>query len=754
MELDAHFILETKVRESGKEDVFQKVLTCDCINCNYLIPSIPLFSNPNCLCHCLTILNDIKEEVLEMKIDRRTNYYILDRNNIYILKNLTEKIKIIKNELNKHNISDFLSNNSCENYENCLKRINNFVKNTIGKNLINIPIFKNPIKIYKEFKLEITIIENLNVLEKCKKCNKNYLNFLKNAIINLNDSIFIKKYLKFEHLIKNKIDHNSLKLILGDIFVSKKIENKENITEKHLRQINEYNLFPFHIIIYENANSIENFYKVESLYKNDETRKVLNWIENKLKSIDYGFSGDEFLNLNDSLNQRKNLIKSFLDENFDHLNPQWKQFLIYYATFKTTGFLFLFPFLIDDSIEEIFIDRPNTEIYIDHREFGRCKTNIILSENELKRFITIIRIESNMPLDEMHPSLKAEIITEFFQVRATIIINPLSTDGYILIIRKMRKKDFSLTELIKNGTISVEAAGYLLFNLYHKRNIVVIGPPGSGKTTLINSLDILTPNHWRKMYIEDVIESIDQSEISQHQIRISVKLQNNFENLNFSKEFQVREALHRTPDMIYLGEIINSSSVNAFFFLLKVGLRSGLSTSHGETPELIVKRWMIEDQISINSIKDLDIIVQLARVNDVNKIKRRVIKISELEFDDNNNYNFISFFKRNALADKLENLYNKLENIYNKSPVINKIKNSNIEPLDFDSFYNEISFYIFILTKMLENEILDNSRLNKILNKYWILNKKKKIKDWGLLKKLMNDYMNQTSNEDNKWIGS
>ncbi|MHA1268204.1 MAG: ATPase, T2SS/T4P/T4SS family [Candidatus Helarchaeota archaeon] len=740
MELDAHFNLESKNSENDNKNLGRDNLICDCINCNFLTLSKPLFSNPNCLDHCFKILYSLKnKEINEIKINRRINYYILNKQNIQILNELMETIISFKNNLFKANISNFVLDNTCDKYKNCLKRINNFINNTFGKDLTNIPIFKDPIKTFKEIDLEIKINIRQKTMQKCVSCLKEYVKFLNLVKKGLENTMFFKNYSIYKNKIKDYNTHQIYELILGEIFESQEIKdtNEINYSYSSRNKVSEYNIFPFHVNIFEDNNSIENLFEVVPQYNDEEIRKILVWIENKLENIDLNIFMEDLLSLNESLAHKIKLIESLLLDNFDNLDANRRQFVILYATFKTTGFLFLFPFLIDDDIEEIFIDRPNTEIYIDHRKYGRCKTNIVLSEDEIKRFITITRIECNLPLDETHPSIKAEIITSFFQIRATIIISPLSTDGYILIIRKMRKKEFSIIELIKNRTISIEAAAYLLFNLYHKRNIVVIGPPGSGKTTLINSLDILTPTHWRKMYIEDVIESIDQSNIFQHQVRISVRPSSVDDIEFYSKEFQVRECLHRTPDMIYLGEMITSSSINAFFFLLKVGLRCGLSTSHGETPELVIKRWMIEDNISINSIKDLDLIVQLARVNDVNQIKRRVINISELKFNEFNDFEIISFFKRDADKDILQNLYGPLERIYKESPVIEKIKKANIEPLNFEDFYNEIIFLIDLLQNLIDYNLKDNIILNKILNKFWVLKRKNCESDWLKIKEML-----------------
>jgi type IV secretory pathway ATPase VirB11/archaellum biosynthesis ATPase len=323
----------------------------------------------------------------------------------------------------------------------------------------------------------------------------------------------------------------------------------------------------------------------------------------------------------------------------------------------------------------------------------------------------------------------------------------LATDGYTLLIRKLDKIFFSIVELIKNRTINIDAAAYILFNLYHKRNITVIGPPGSGKTTFINALDVLTPNHWRKLYLEDIVESIDVLNNPQHQIRFSIKNSQIQKPNKYSKEYQVRESLHRTPDMIYLGEMINTPSINAFFFLLKVGLRCGLSTSHGETPELMIKRWMIEDKIPNNSIKDLDLIIQLAKINDTDKIKRRIIRISEIDFD-RNNLKILDIFKRNAKTDNLTNCFLDVKAIYETSPVIRKINDSGLEFLDYNEFISEINYYISILRFLSHEGISKISILNKILNRSWVLRKKFMISDWEKIENLTKIYINNIL-EDN-----
>ncbi|TFF98801.1 MAG: hypothetical protein EU547_00550 [Promethearchaeota archaeon] len=748
MKLDNFFTLEKKSEEINDEVKVKEYLICNCNNCDYLIDSNRIFSNPNCLNHCLSILHKVKnKKIYELKINNGATHYILNKNQIGILTELIIEIESLINEIQINEIFEFIRNTDCDKKELCQKKIKNFLFNTfkIYKNGIN--PYKNPINIYKSLNLEISIYDAHNFPDKCKKCLNDYINFLISSKQRLDNTKFFQNYLKIDNNLKNSNFHTMCELILGNIYAQIKRKSKFETLNSNSKLLTNYQITPFHIEIYENGYEIENYYKVSLINVDEDILKIINWVEEKLLSIKFEHFDNEFLKLNDILNFKKKKIEEILRNNFNFLNIKHKDYVNFYTNFKSSGFLFLYAFLIDDRIEEIFIDRPNKEIYLDHRDYGRCRTNIRLSKKELNRFITILRIESNLPLDEANPSIKTEIITSFFQIRVTLIINPLATDGYTLLIRKLGKIYFSIIELIKNQTINIDAAAYILFNLYHKRNITVIGPPGSGKTTFINALDVLTPNHWRKLYLEDIVESIDMSNNLQHQVRFSIKTSQIEKPNRYSKEYQVRESLHRTPDMIYLGEMINTQSINAFFFLLKVGLRCGLSTSHGETPELMIKRWMIEDKISINSIKDLDLIIQSAKINDTNKIKRRIIRISEIDFDKNN-LKIIDIFKRNARTNELTKGFLDFKHIYENSPIIKKINNSGLEFLDYNEFISEINYYISILRFLLSEKIKKISVLNKILNRLWVLRKKFFINDWEKIENLTKKYIENLM-EDN-----
>ena len=62
--------------------------------------------------------------------------------------------------------------------------------------------------------------------------------------------------------------------------------------------------------------------------------------------------------------------------------------------------------MIDDFIEEIFLDSPNDFIYINHQKYGRCRTFIKFSSEEIERIKTFLRLYSGLRLDFLNPSIK------------------------------------------------------------------------------------------------------------------------------------------------------------------------------------------------------------------------------------------------------------------------------------------------------------------------------------------------------------
>jgi type IV secretion system protein VirB11 len=175
-----------------------------------------------------------------------------------------------------------------------------------------------------------------------------------------------------------------------------------------------------------------------------------------------------------------------------------------------------------------------------------------------------------------------------------------------------------LIELRKAG----DWAGFLAAAVRAKRNILVSGATGSGKTTLAKALVRLIPNHERILTIEDARELIAPHRNAVH--------------LLYAKEGQglakvtakdlLESALRMRPDRILLQELRDAS---AFFYLrtANTGHPGSITTLHAnsaalafEQLALMVKESDAGRELARADIRDLlhllvDIVVQVRRID-------------------------------------------------------------------------------------------------------------------------------------------
>ncbi|MHA1506148.1 MAG: ATPase, T2SS/T4P/T4SS family [Candidatus Asgardarchaeia archaeon] len=307
----------------------------------------------------------------------------------------------------------------------------------------------------------------------------------------------------------------------------------------------------------------------------------------------------------------KERITSIIEENGLMIDTEDGD-MMDYLFFSVLGLSEIHPFLIDDRINEFYMDAPNSFLYLDHNFWGRCITPVKVSNKTLERLKTLISMVSGKSLDMKNPSIKNELLTSKFHVRVSIDIPPLVSDGICVDVRKLKVKPFTIVDLIRNGTISLDAAAFLHFILIRKVNIVVLGKPGSGKTTLANAIDLMTPPHWRKVYLEETVESIPQRDFGRLQLRIR-EIEGRGVYKSYRKEVEVVKLLHRNPDWIFFGEVLTERHSKALFHALNSGL-SGIQAFHSSSALNAISRWRFNHGINYSSMSNLGIMITMKKV--------------------------------------------------------------------------------------------------------------------------------------------
>lgn len=575
-------------------------------------------------------------------------------------------------------------------------------------------------------------LENLkyNRRKECGVCFKKFYRKLVEIRKKLEQANLIKQYLKLPYEVKIK----PLELIYEQLVNFEIIPVREPPALAQPKQLYKfiecYDIGAYTIKIYPpSIDSSEYLYVAHPFLPEKESVQLLNLFKNYIQNLKYfSHKAEDYYPLDQLTDIRRKQAESFIKTTPLNIPAKYEKKLIEYLATQTTPLNTLIPYLLDDEIEEIFVDNPRSKIYLDHRKFGRCVTTQLMGENDFDKMVTYLRAVTGLRLDFKNPSLKTEILTKTFHVRVSVDVNPLAADGFHIDIRKLRRKYFSLTELIANNTLTAESAAYLYFCMIRKKNILVLGRPGDGKTTVTNALDSLTPPFWRKITVEDVIESISQSG-DRHQTRFQVEpLESGRQQASKAKE--IVKLLHRSPDYLLISEIQTEEDSNALFHALSAGL-SGLFTCHGNSIEELLVRWNVHHKIPVISFYGLDLLVHIKKFDLHRTPVRRIVRIAELSIPphlfSNINPEIRDIFNWSVEDEKLV-----LKSDLYETRVIEKIKR--YERLTREEFYNEFNTYRTIFELLVRKQVYSIQENALIFGKlYALIHRMKQIEgrvDW------------------------
>ena len=160
-------------------------------------------------------------------------------------------------------------------------------------------------------------------------------------------------------------------------------------------------------------------------------------------------------------------------------------------------------------------------------------------------------------------------------IRVHAVVPPVSVDGTNISIRIPMSETPTLESLIDRGMVSAELATEMTRRVVSGRSLLVAGPTGSGKTTLVAAILAKLPDESRIVTVEDVAElRIAHPHVVSLQTR-----QANIENAGAVGLGQlVRETLRMKPDRVVVGEI-RGDEISTVMMAHNSG-HSGASTVH------------------------------------------------------------------------------------------------------------------------------------------------------------------------------
>lgn len=226
------------------------------------------------------------------------------------------------------------------------------------------------------------------------------------------------------------------------------------------------------------------------------------------------------------------------------------------------------PYLIDDDVCEIMVN-DDSKVWVDTFSKGLIYTGKILTNDIVSNIIVQIANHSHKICNKDNPLLEAEILNMRFQG----FLSPDIVKNSSFCIRKHAKKIFNLDDYVQNKTMTKYQKEIIIQAIYNRKNIIVAGGTGSGKTTLVNALlfEIAKLNN-RIIIIEDTKEL--KCDAENKLALISTK--------TASMEDLLRATLRSRPDRIIVGEVRGSEAftlINAW----STGHKGGISTVHSNS---------------------------------------------------------------------------------------------------------------------------------------------------------------------------
>ena len=295
------------------------------------------------------------------------------------------------------------------------------------------------------------------------------------------------------------------------------------------------------------------------------------------------------------------------------------------------------PLLANPDVTEICINRPG-EAFIETRS-GWCREPLRFADFDwCVRLAKLVANSTRQRIDEESPLLSASLASG---ERMQIVMPPATTAKTVAItIRRPSEQVWSIEELAKRGIFrrtrraddaldeaeielqrllsAHEYEAFMRLAVISRRNIIVSGPTGSGKTTWTKALIREIPAHERLITIEDAQELV----LDRHPNHVRLFYSKGDQGLARVTPKQLLEScLRMKPDRILLAEL---RAEEAFDYLRNVnsGHPGSITSVHAASAELafeqlvlLVKQSQGGQELARKDIKSLlyllvDVVIQ------------------------------------------------------------------------------------------------------------------------------------------------
>jgi len=324
-----------------------------------------------------------------------------------------------------------------------------------------------------------------------------------------------------------------------------------------------------------------------------------------------------------------------------HLHKELRRYVILRRLKKDLkdtvfGFGPLQDLLRAPTITEIMVVKSD-QIYVEREGVLELSGRRFLSDKITESIIERIVAGVGRRIDKSQPLVDARLPDGS---RVNAIIPPLAVQGPCLTIRKFPAYRFTMDDLIEKRSVTSAAAMFLRACVVDRRNVLVSGGTGTGKTTMLNVLSSFIPHRDRIVTIEDT------TELQLHQDHV-VTLEAKPANVEGAGAYTIRDlvknALRMRPDRIIVGECRSGEALD-MLQAMNTGHDGSMTTVHANSTEDVLKRLevlvLMAVDLPVVSIQRqiasaVDIIVQIDRKPGGRRVVTQVSEVVGYDPDRN-----------------------------------------------------------------------------------------------------------------------
>jgi len=306
-----------------------------------------------------------------------------------------------------------------------------------------------------------------------------------------------------------------------------------------------------------------------------------------------------------------------------------RQKLVKEITDEALGLGPLEDLIADADISDIMVNNKN-QIYVEKAGKLELSPKRFVSNDQVRQVIERIIAPLGRRIDESVPMVDARLPDGS---RVNAIIPPLALTGPTLTIRKFGRERLGTDDLLRLSAMTEGIRDFLSATVIARKNSIVSGGTGSGKTTVLNVLSAFIPENERIITIEDAAELRLKQE---HWVRLESRAPNIEGKGAITTRDLFRNCLRMRPDRIIIGECRGAETLD-MLQAMNTGHDGSMTTIHANSTQDVLSRLdsmilMSGSELPVRAIREMiasaiHIIIHTSRLIDGT---RKIMQISEV----------------------------------------------------------------------------------------------------------------------------